>query len=76
MISIICLKKYDRIVSLGQEVGFRCSTMYLQVVNEMGSNMLQLAQHLGTSRKTGELCVVSGLNLLIFVLKKDENFSH
>jgi len=66
MISIICLKKYDGIVSLGQEVGFRCSTMSLQVVNEMGSNMLQVAEQLGTGLKTGELCVVSGLNLLFF----------
>jgi len=40
--------------------------MSLQVVNEMGSNMLQVAEQLGTGLKTGELFVVSGLNLLSF----------
>ncbi len=51
IVSTICLKKCDGILSYGQKVGFKWSIISLQVWREMKLNMFQVEEHLVISGK-------------------------
>ncbi len=76
IVSTICLKKCDGILSYGQKVGFRWSIIFLEVGREIKSNMLQIEEHLVLSGRAWEVTSDCGLDLVVFSTKNDRMFSH